>query len=113
MCTYVHERLNVEFAATLDDSGFASWVGGNHESTAWLVAKWGDIYLHETVVSHIRRLLDTDFACVRLGETPSQLPKRMKKVGQLHELGRFCCIGRRAGADWLGKRLPRPMQGRH
>ena len=68
------------FAQALDDGGFTSWIGGNHETTSWLVPKWGDVHLHETVISHIRRLLDTDFACTRLGETPSQFAKRMKKV---------------------------------
>ena len=59
MVTHVRDRLNAHFAQALDDGGFTSWIGGNHETTAWLVPKWGDVYLHETVISHIRRLLDT------------------------------------------------------
>ena len=50
------------------------------DSTKWLVKKWGDVYLHETVISHIRRLLDDDFACRRLGETVPQFTQRMHKV---------------------------------
>ena len=38
------------------------------------------MYLHETAISHIRRLLDDDFACRRLGETEVQFAKRMSRV---------------------------------
>jgi len=48
--------------------------------TDWLVAKWGDVYLHETVISHIRRLLDTRFTCEHLHETAAQLTERMTKA---------------------------------
>jgi hypothetical protein len=106
MNTYVHERLNVKFAAALDEAGFSSWVGGNHESTACLVAKWGDVYLHETVVSHIRRLLDTDFACTRLGETPSQFAKRMKKVENFMNSSAFAASDGGRGLEGLAKDFP-------
>ena len=42
--------------------------------------KWGDVYLHETAISHIRRLLDDTFACRRLGETVAQFAQRMASV---------------------------------
>lgn len=69
------------FAGALEEAGFTSWVGEeNHASTKWLVAKWGDVYLHETAISHIRRLLDTVYTAQRLYETPAQLRTRMAKV---------------------------------
>ena len=40
----------------------------------------GDLYLHETLISHIRRLLDNDFAPERIDETPRQFRARMQKV---------------------------------
>ena len=80
MVTSAHDRLQQTFAAALTAAGFCSWVGGASDSTKWLVKKWGDVYLHETVISHIRRLLDDDFACRRLGETVPQFTQRMHKV---------------------------------
>ena len=81
MVTSAHERLNGTFAQGLRDGGFTSWVGPDLKSgTGWLVKKWGDVYLHETVNSHIHRLLDTDFACRRLHETRAQFALRAKKV---------------------------------
>ena len=68
------------FAAGLQGGGFSSWLGGSADSTKWLVKKWGDVYLHETAISHIRRLLDDDFACRRLGETRAQFAQRMARV---------------------------------
>ena len=78
--TTQHERLHVTFASALQKARLRSWVGDSHASTAWLAKKLGDIYLHETVISHIRRLLDSDFACARLNETPAQFKLRMQKV---------------------------------
>jgi hypothetical protein len=75
-----HERLNVVFAGALRETGLVSWVGGNDASAKWLAPKWGDVYLHETVISHIRRLLENTFACERLYETPSQFARRVQKV---------------------------------
>ena len=40
----------------------------------------GDVYLHETAISHIRRLLREKFVCLRVGETFPQFRQRMKKV---------------------------------
>ena len=45
-----------------------------------MVVKWGDVYLHETVISHIRRLLDTDFASDRLDESRGHFAGRMRRV---------------------------------
>ena len=80
MVTAAHERLHVSFAGALHDAGFKSWTGDGTDSTEWLVKLFGDVYLHETVISHIRRLLDTDFAATKLCETPKQFKARMKKV---------------------------------
>ncbi len=68
------------FACALEEAGFCSWIGRNSAPTSWLVAKWGDVCLHETVISHIRRLLDTTFATSQLHESPTQFMKRMGMV---------------------------------
>ena len=82
MVTAAHDRLQQTFAAALEAGGFSSWLGGPSESTKWLVKKWGDVYLHETAISHIRRLLDDDFACRRLGETVPQFTQRTLKIAE-------------------------------
>ena len=38
------------------------------------------MYLHETVISHIRRLLREKFVCSRVGGTFHQFEVRMKNV---------------------------------
>ena len=48
----------------------------------WLVSRLGDLYLHETVISHIRRLLNNQFPCVQLHETVDQFRARMDRVVQ-------------------------------
>ena len=45
-----------------------------------MVRKFGDVYIHETLISHIRRLLNTDFASNMLFETPAQFRARVQKV---------------------------------
>ena len=82
MVTAAHDRLQQTFGAALEAGGFSSWLGGASESTQWLVKKWGDVYLHETAISHIRRLLDDDFACRRLGETVPQFRQRTVKIAE-------------------------------
>ena len=78
--TAAHDRLNATFAEALSHAGLTSWVGSNAGTTKWLAKKFGDVYLHETAISHIRRLLDDDFASKRLGETAVQFMARMRKV---------------------------------
>ena len=80
MVTACHETLHVKFAQALASAGFRSWIGTDSASTQWLVKKFGDVFLHETVIAHIRRLLATDFICERVGETPAQFKQRMKRV---------------------------------
>ena len=47
---------------------------------AWLSGRMGDVYPHETAISHIRRLLATKFVCMRIDETVAQFQRRMRKV---------------------------------
>ena len=107
MVTAAHERLHVEFAASLRSAGFTSWVGKDlTDSTKWLVKKWGDVYLHETVNSHIHRLLDNDFACRRLCETLGQFKVRVRKVEQFMNSAQFAAkAGRGKGLMGLAKDL--------
>ena len=72
--------MHATFASSLKRGGFQSWLGDGGPTTTWLAAKWGDVYVHETLIAHIRRLLDTEFACDRLNETPAQFKARVKKA---------------------------------
>jgi hypothetical protein len=108
MVTHVHDRLSGPFARALDDVGLTSWIGDNHGTTSWLAPKWGDVYLHETVISHIRRLLDTDFAYTSLGETPAHFATRMKKVERFMNSAAFA--KRDGGRGLMG--LAKELQGR-
>ena len=52
-------------------------------SVIWDLPKcdfWGDVYPHETLIANIRRLLDEDFCCRSLCETPQHFRERMRKV---------------------------------
>ena len=46
----------------------------------WLAARLGDVYPHETVISHIRRALDHRFPRCSPGETRPRFANRMQKV---------------------------------
>lgn len=106
MVTYAHERLNVTFANALRSAGFLSWVGKDLESpTSWLVKKFGDVYLHETVNAHIHRLLDQDFACRRLHETVGEFKVRSKKVERYMNSKKFAKEGQGRGLLGLAKDL--------
>ena len=72
-----NDQMNPTFAKGLKAGKFKSWV---QEDRKWLAAHLGDLYPHEIVISHIRRLLSTKFAKCSLWETPSQFAARMKKV---------------------------------
>ena len=106
MVTHVHDRLNGAFARALSGAGFTSWIGDNHGDTSWLVPKWGDVYPHETVVSHIRRLLYTDFAHVTLGETPQQFTRRLKRVENFMNSDKFAKADHGRGLLGQAKALP-------
>ena len=94
-----HDRLQTHFASALRESGFRSWVGGEADSAKWMVRKIRDVYPHETVISHIRRLLDTDFAHTKLHETPAHFRQRMQKVEDFMNSDSFAAPG---GAGLLG-----------
>jgi len=107
MVTNQHHRLNGMFAEGLREGGFRSWVGGDDgtATTKWLVKKWGDVYMHETLIAHIRRLLDNDFASTRLHETPAQFVERLKKVEKYLNSPDFAADGG-GGLLALAKSLP-------
>ena len=73
-------RLQKDIAAGLRAGGFRSWVGEPGDSASWMVRKFGDVYPHVTAIAHIRRLLEVEFPCTRLHETPTQFRKRVQKV---------------------------------
>lgn len=72
--------LNPTFATGLQAGNFRSWVECHGGDCRWLAKMLGDWYLHETVISHVRRLLQSQFARKSLHETPGQFAARMKKV---------------------------------
>jgi hypothetical protein len=74
------QQLNQVFGGALSEAGFRSWTGPQGASTQWLASHLGDVYLHETAISHIRRLLREKFVCLRVGETSPQFKQRMNKV---------------------------------
>ena len=80
MVTIPNERLHVAFAGALQEAGLRSWVGDANASTAWLVGKLGDVYVHETAISHVRRLLESEFPSTKVHETVAQFKMRMSKV---------------------------------
>ena len=82
MVTSSHERLHITFAEALTQAGFKSWIGEPHATSKWLVSRLGDLYLHETVISHIRRLLENKFPCLHAHETVAQFRARMDRVVQ-------------------------------
>jgi hypothetical protein len=74
------EQLNPVFGGALAEAGFRSWAGPQGTSTKWMCAKWGDVYLHETAIAHIRRLLATRFASMHVCESWAQFRQRMQQV---------------------------------
>ena len=103
MVAWAHQRLNAIFAGGLKDGGFACWVGDN-VSAEWLVRKLGGVYPHETVNSHARRLLDEEFTCSTLAETPAHFRARMLKVEEFMKSPSFAASGG-AGLGGLAKEL--------
>ena len=92
------------FANALGAAGFRSWVGDASDSASWLVKKFGDVYLHETVISHIRQLLDGDFVHNQLHETPSHFAQRMQQVEDHMNSPAFAACGGN-GLEGLAKEL--------
>ena len=72
-----NDHVNPTFAAGLRAGRFKSWAD---DGCPWLARHLGDFYPHETVISHVRRLLGTKFSKCSLWETPEQFKARMLKV---------------------------------
>ena len=70
------QQLNLIFAGALAQAGMRSWLGEGR--TDWVCGRLGDLYLHETAISHIRRLLTDRFVCLRVDETFQQFRRRMQ-----------------------------------
>ena len=77
------QMLNPVFGGALAEAGLRSWTGPTGSDTKWLASRRGDLDPHETVISHIRRLLMQEFVCVRVDETYPQFKRRMRKVQDL------------------------------
>lgn len=102
MVTATHERLHHAFAGALTAAGFTSWVGGPSACTQWLVSKWSDVYVHETLISHIRRLLYTEYMCSTPSETVAHFMGRMRRVEAHLNSPEFSMAGGR-GLDGLAR----------
>ena len=74
------ERLNENFGTALRDVGLHSWALDTNGSTKWMASRFSDVYLHETVIAHIRRALEHTFPRSTPGETMRQFRRRMGKV---------------------------------
>ena len=101
----IHNRIQSDVANALEAVGFRSWVGGRQDSATWMVKKFGDVYLHETVISHIRRFLDGEFVHNKLHETPDQFRGRMKQVENYMNSNAFKAWGGGEGLMGLAKEL--------
>ena len=64
------------------------------------------VYLHETVISHIRRLLDTRFVCSNIKESPKQFRMRLTAVQDYMNSADFHADGK-AGLMGLAKEFRR------
>ena len=98
------EQLNPVFGGALAEAGFRSWVGPQGSSTQWMSNKWGDVFLHETAIAHIRRLLATRFVSTRVDETWAQFRARMQAVEDYMNSDDFPVSGGQ-GLNGLAKEL--------
>ena len=92
------------FGGALAEAGFRSCVGPQGSNTQWMSSKWGDVFLHETAIAHIRRLLATRFACTRVDETWAQFRARMQAVEDYMNSDDFAASGGQ-GLHGLAKEL--------
>ena len=74
------QRLTSSFAAALRAGKLKSWLGDADADCSWLAGRLGDVYPHETVISHLRRGLDHRFPRSTPGETRARFARRMGKV---------------------------------
>ena len=93
----------------LDRSRVLELVGIVSDTTEWLAPRWGNVYLHETVIAHIRRLLDTDYRCASLNETAPRFQGRMNRVAAHLHSPNFRAHGGR-GMCGLAKDLRRHLR---
>ena len=108
-------QMNRTFAAGLRAGKFKSWA---EDGASWLASHLGDFYPHETVISHVRRLLSTKFLKSSLHESPEQFAARMLKVEQymnyemgdgesLQRLGKHLHQRAKKLKDLRGERIPK------
>jgi len=105
MVTTLHDKLNRTFSEALQAAGFRSWIGDETASAAWLPPKLGDLYLHETVIAHIRKLLATKFTTTRLHENRDQFKKRLEQVVEWMNGPEFAKENGGGGLEGLAKGL--------
>ena len=74
------QRLASTFAEALRVADLKSWLGDADANCSWLAGRLGDIYPHETVISHIRRGLEQRFPRSTPGETRARFATRVMKV---------------------------------
>ena len=95
------EQVNTKFEAALKSVGLRSWAG---ESTKWMASRFSDAYIHETLISHIRRALDHQFPRGLPGETFRQFRNRMDKV-EAYLNSKDFAARENGGLEALGKDL--------
>ena len=74
------QRLAGPFADALRAAKMKSWVGDADANCSWLAGRLGDLYPHETAISHIRTGLSRRFPRSTPGETRARFANRMEKV---------------------------------
>ena len=74
------QRLASTFADALHAAKLKSWLGDADSDSSWLAGRLGDVYPHETVISHIRRNLESRFPRSSPGETRTRFANRMSRV---------------------------------
>ena len=74
------QRLSAPFADALRAAKLKSWLGDEDANCSWLAGRLGDMYPHETVISHIRNGLSHRYPRATPGETRNRFATRMDKV---------------------------------
>ena len=74
------QHLSEPFAAALRAAKLKSWLGDEDADCSWLAGRLGDVYVHETVISHLRHGLSHRFPRATPGETRNRFANRMAKV---------------------------------
>ena len=70
------------------------------QTVLWVVVKkFSDVYLHETAIAHVRRLLDGKFAHNKVHETAAHFKGRMERIADHMNSPDFAAPG---GAGLLG-----------